>query len=419
MTNASFISYLRNRHILSALAYEMLDKQLVETARSDEISPIVSALLSKFGADLPKDLNTVDELLNRAYATGLLISKGNTVQWRSVRTQSYLAGLELYRGDRQLSVDRKEPYAGHLLQQKARAPEWYEPIVLMSYHIKDTKEAQQVADLLTQAESTLVAEYQERLRTNFFDIPWFERRFLGEIAWPLGDVSFWLESLTDHDPDTRHQAALVLGTARISEASQPILRMLADENDQVRAWAAWALGRLNPIGTIDHLTALLHDPVRRVRFQARRALDSIQEKATEPHTQIPTLRAERAKVKILVSDDDQDSLNLYKLTYEKVGYTTLFAPGGEQTLELALREHSDLITTDLMNVHKMGPDLVFDIRSNAALREIPIVLVSAHPAFWFSGPLSLLGLFAGADAYLQKPFNIAELVALVDALVLD
>jgi DNA-binding response OmpR family regulator len=108
---------------------------------------------------------------------------------------------------------------------------------------------------------------------------------------------------------------------------------------------------------------------------------------------------------------------MYKVIWEKAGYKALCASGGEETLELARREYPDLITTDIMNTRMMGTDLIFELRSETTTREIPIVIVSVQPLFWFSGPLPWLGLFWGADTYLQKPFDIGELVALIDEIL--
>jgi len=88
-------------------------------------------------------------------------------------------------------------------------------------------------------------------------------------------------------------------------------------------------------------------------------------------------------------------------------YKALCALGSEQTLELARREYPDLITTDVLNPHMMGTDLILELRSNAATREIPIVVVSAYYLPW-------LGIFMGADAYLRAPVSPGELVTIID-----
>jgi len=143
---------------------------------------------------------------------------------------------------------------------------------------------------------------------------------LSEIAFPLGDVSFWMESLEDSDPDTRWQAALVLGIARVAEAEGQLVGMLGDDDDQVRAWGAWALGRLAAVDKVGYLTPLLEDPSPRVHFQAHRALVLIQgEKGMAGvSAQLTIGKAEKAGKKILISDDDSELLNLYKLILETI-----------------------------------------------------------------------------------------------------
>lgn len=403
----SFVSFVQNRYLLADLAYAMLDRSLVGAASEAEIRSIVSTLLAD--SDKSYGFDTVDGFLQRIYSTELLSLTHARVQWRSADTQAYLAALELfgryYTGWRRQKADR-------LLQKKAELPQWHKPVAMMSYHIWKEGQARRMAKLLATTAPSLASWYHERLEGDFFDAPWFERRFLGGVAWPLGDVPFWKEALKDSDRDTRRQAALVIGTARVAESAGPLLTILGDDDDQVRAWGAWALGRLIAVDAVGLLTSLLEDPSGRVRFQARRALALIQgEGETELTEQVLTSRAE-VDTKVLVSDDDLTLLDVYRLILERAGYKVLCTPGGEQTLELARREPPALVITDRMNINLNGTDLIFELRGETPTREIPIVVISAEPPDW-------LAFFWGADIFLQKPFDPGELTPLIDELLAD
>ncbi|HLF26950.1 MAG TPA: HEAT repeat domain-containing protein [Anaerolineae bacterium] len=307
---------------------------------------------------------------------------------------------------------RDEQKAVALLQEKAKQLQWHEPITMMGYHVETEKQVREITASLTTAVPSLATWYHERLAEGFFDMPWPERKFLGEIAWPLGGVPFWKEALRDSDPDTRWQAALILGIAHVSETEKYLLGMLSDANDQVRAWAARALGQFTAVDAVKDLTTLTGDPSQRVRFQAHRALALIQknERGIDFTTRFPAGESERAGKKILISDDDQESLDLCKLMWEKAGYKAVCTLGGEQTLELARRERPDLITTDILNPHMLGIDLIRELRIGTTTRETPIVVLSAYYLPW-------LGVFVGADAYIRQPAHPEELVRLMDQML--
>ncbi|MGD9101294.1 MAG: HEAT repeat domain-containing protein [Anaerolineae bacterium] len=392
----TFASFIKDRALLTALAYEMLNREWVKVASRAEVRAVASVLVDKPSSAF-EDVSSADEFLGRVCAVGILSCKNDVMRWQSANTQFCLAASRLYRryGERNL-LDKEQ--AAAWLQERATRAHWHEPIVMMSYHIKNKEQAARIAVLLDEAAPSLATRYRKRLENGFFDLPWFERKFLGQIAWPLGGVPFWKNALKDWDSDTRRQAALVLGTARVTEAKEPLLGALGDGDDQVRAWAAWALGRL---ATVDALVPLLRDPSQRVRFQVRHALAR---QSQTPQVESP------APSKILVSDDNPDMLALYKSTLGKKGHTVLGAPGGDQALELAQREQPDLISTDILNVHMPGIELVFRLRNETTTRDTPILLASVHTRHW-------LGFFGGADAFIQVPFEPGELLALVDELL--
>ncbi len=396
----TFVSFIKNRSLLTALAYEMLQREWIKIASRAEALDAARALLAE-ADDSPDE---ADQFLEQACTTGVLSCQNDVVQWQSAKTQAYLAASRLYTQYGKHKLHDKQQAAAWLCE-KAAQKHWRKPMLLMSYQVENAEQAAHIAKQVAEPAPALAAWYHGRVQDGFFDTPRFERRFLGEIAWPLGDMRFWRRALEDWDADTRSQAALVLGAARISKAHDPLLGALDDGDEQVRARAAWALGRLADDAASAKLSPLLHDRSRRARFQARRALTRIQ-----GQEQAPT-RPLSPGLKILVSDDFPDMLDLYELILKEKA-SVLCSPGGQQTLELARRQQPDLIATDLRNVHMPGIDLVFHLRNDEATREIPIVIASVHPQHY-------LGFFGGADAFLRVPFGPEELLSLVDEILLE
>ncbi len=112
--------------------------------------------------------------------------------------------------------------------------------------------------------------------------------------------------------------------------------------------------------------------------------------------------------RLLVADDNADMRQyLARLLTER--YDVQMAPDGRAALVAARKAPPDLILSDIMMPYLDGVDLLREIRSDPALKTIPVILLSAR-----AGEESRLeGLQKGADDYLIKPFNARELLARV------
>jgi signal transduction histidine kinase len=86
---------------------------------------------------------------------------------------------------------------------------------------------------------------------------------------------------------------------------------------------------------------------------------------------------------------------------------------GEAALAAARREAPDMILSDVMMPRLDGFGLLRAIRTDASLREVPVVLLSARAG----EEARIEGLNAGADDYVVKPFSARELLARVGALL--
>jgi DNA-binding response OmpR family regulator len=117
--------------------------------------------------------------------------------------------------------------------------------------------------------------------------------------------------------------------------------------------------------------------------------------------------------KILIVDDDADTLLGYHVLLKAHHYDTVRAADGVSAIREALEHHPDLIILDLGLPAGDGFVVMEWFRGNKALAAIPIIVVSARD---LNGNMGL-ALKAGAKAYLQKPWNDKELLAIINQLL--
>lgn len=113
---------------------------------------------------------------------------------------------------------------------------------------------------------------------------------------------------------------------------------------------------------------------------------------------------------ILVVDDDASIVNIIETALKQAGYQVLTAQDGETACRVADTGHPDLIIMDVMMPQCNGILATMRIRRN---NNVPILMLSAKA----EGSDRVLGLEAGADDYLVKPFYQQELLARVRALL--
>ena len=122
---------------------------------------------------------------------------------------------------------------------------------------------------------------------------------------------------------------------------------------------------------------------------------------------------ERQQPLVLVADDDSDILSLVAFRLERAGYDVVTAADGEEALRLALDRTPDLAVLDVMMPKMTGYDVTREIRQNDAVRQMPIILLTARVQ---EGDVAR-GFDAGADDYIKKPFSPQELRARVQAVL--
>ena len=117
--------------------------------------------------------------------------------------------------------------------------------------------------------------------------------------------------------------------------------------------------------------------------------------------------------KILLIDDDQNTLQVLSEKLRLAGHETIIAQGGREGVEKAKRELPQLIVTDVMMPDVSGYDVTRAIRESEDLKNIPIIMLTAHSRV----EELARGLDQGADDYVVKPFKLRELLARVNALL--
>jgi two-component system alkaline phosphatase synthesis response regulator PhoP len=117
------------------------------------------------------------------------------------------------------------------------------------------------------------------------------------------------------------------------------------------------------------------------------------------------------KQQILVVDDDKEIARLLRGYLEKAGFGVLVAYDGQTAVHTLRREKPDLLVLDLMLPDMDGYDITRLVRSDDALRHIPVIMLTAR----VEDSDKIVGLELGADDYVTKPFNPAEVVARVRA----
>jgi DNA-binding response OmpR family regulator len=113
--------------------------------------------------------------------------------------------------------------------------------------------------------------------------------------------------------------------------------------------------------------------------------------------------------RVLVVDDSETTRTLLVRTFERAGFEVSSARDGAEGAAAALREPPAVVVTDLDMPVMDGHQLLRLLKSEAATASTPVVILTSHG----EAPSRFWGLHGGADAYLTKDSDPAELVATV------
>jgi diguanylate cyclase (GGDEF)-like protein len=112
---------------------------------------------------------------------------------------------------------------------------------------------------------------------------------------------------------------------------------------------------------------------------------------------------------VLVVDDDVDIARFIEVNLRLEGFDVVLAHDGEQALEVIAEELPDLALLDVMMPRIDGVELCRRLRSDPLTASLPVIMLTAKSL----SADKVVGLTAGADDYIIKPFDTLELVARV------
>ena len=112
---------------------------------------------------------------------------------------------------------------------------------------------------------------------------------------------------------------------------------------------------------------------------------------------------------ILVVDDEEDIANLVAMNLAEEGYECHLAHRGDDAVDLAIKLRPDLIVLDVMMPGVDGVEVCRQLRQDPRTTTTSIIMLTARTL-----PTDrIAGLEAGADDYVDKPFDVEELLARV------
>lgn len=119
------------------------------------------------------------------------------------------------------------------------------------------------------------------------------------------------------------------------------------------------------------------------------------------------------KKKILVVDDEKDLVETLVFRLEALGYEALTAYNGQEGLDKARSEKPDLILLDVMMPVMDGYQVCRMLKFDEEFKSIPIIMLTARG----QDKDKKTGSDVGADDYVTKPFDSADLTARIKKLI--
>ncbi len=117
--------------------------------------------------------------------------------------------------------------------------------------------------------------------------------------------------------------------------------------------------------------------------------------------------------KIVLAEDEEHLGNLVKFKLSRAGYDVIWKMDGREVLAAIRAEKPELVLLDVMMPGLTGFEVLEQMKQDAALKEIPVILLTARS----QKNDVLRGVDLGAADYVTKPFRPAELLARVNRLL--
>ena len=122
---------------------------------------------------------------------------------------------------------------------------------------------------------------------------------------------------------------------------------------------------------------------------------------------------DRKDLKVLLVEDFDDTRLFMRLALEDHGFIVFEAENGQAAVETASRENPDVILMDLTLPLMDGFEATKLIRRNEALKDVPIIAITAHQEDDFRSDAKA----SGFDAYVTKPIDVNWLKELIAGLI--
>jgi len=140
----------------------------------------------------------------------------------------------------------------------------------------------------------------------------------------------------------------------------------------------------------------------------KNAADAFYNTPTEAEAAVKSLQKggfDMKKLSIMVVDDQPDILDIAKTILERSGHVVQTADSGMKVFSLLEEKKPDLIILDVVMPHMDGLEVLERLKGTAETSSIPVILLTAK----VQKENMLRGYKLGADYYIPKPFNSAQL----------
>ena len=114
--------------------------------------------------------------------------------------------------------------------------------------------------------------------------------------------------------------------------------------------------------------------------------------------------------RVLIVEDNEKNMKLFRDVLEATGYDTIEATTGEEAVELALSNTPALVLMDVQLPGIDGVEALARLRSDERTESVPVVALTAQAMY--GDRERFLGV--GFDGYLSKPVNVSELLVAVE-----
>lgn len=128
--------------------------------------------------------------------------------------------------------------------------------------------------------------------------------------------------------------------------------------------------------------------------------------------------------RVLIVDDELDMRIFVSTLFKTSGYTAVAAKNGTEGIQKARENRFDLIVLDVMMPGEGGVFMYKELRTDEALRGIPVIMLSAIAKKTFTHYLKMLnarlnGAIPYPEAYMEKPPEAEELLKVAERFLID